>query len=252
MMVLASELMLRCSPLVAALIGGSFLLLPLLLFFFIPSPPPSDVQARESFVRFWSEAAMVIRRREVFCAMLLFLFPCASFALTNVLGATGRDFAASDHQVGIYAGFGGIIAGILGSFVLYPLATRYRLRPLYLSVGVVGAAFTLSLLLIPRAPWAFGVAVCGENMFQALAFSVSNAIAFEIVGPDNPYAATLFSLMIATSNFPITYMQYIDGRGYGFGGLSGSLVTDAAFSAIACLLVWQFVLRPYQRNRANA
>jgi MFS transporter, PAT family, beta-lactamase induction signal transducer AmpG len=242
MMVLASELNIRCAPLLRGLIVGVVVLSPMLLFLAIPSPPASEHQARETFARFWREAALLVRRREIVIALVLFGFPCASFALTNVLGGAGRDFGASDHLIGIFAGFGGIAAGIAGSFLLHPLAKFFRLRPLYLGVGVVGASFTLSLLLLPHVPWAFGVAISGENFFQALAFSVSNAIVFEVIGPDNPFAATIFTLLISASNLPITYMQYLDGRGYDAARLSGSLVTDAVISVLTCaLMAWLVV-----------
>ena len=72
-------------------------------------------------------------------------------------------------------------------------------------------AVTCSFL--PRQPFAFAVAITGENLFQALAFATANAITFEVIGPDNPFAATLFTVLLAASNLPITYMQFLDGRG---------------------------------------
>jgi PAT family beta-lactamase induction signal transducer AmpG len=139
--------------------------------------------------------------------------------------------------VSLFAGVGSTVAGIAGSFLLFPLARRFRMRPLYLGVGAAGALFTLSLLLMPRVPWTFAVAIAGENLFQAMAFSAGNAITFEVIGPDNPFAATLFTLLTASANFPITYMQYLDGRGYDRAGLTGSYVTDAGFGIAACLLL---------------
>jgi PAT family beta-lactamase induction signal transducer AmpG len=35
----------------------------------------------------------------VLIALALFLLPAASFALTDVLGGWGKDFAASEHRV---------------------------------------------------------------------------------------------------------------------------------------------------------
>lgn len=70
-----------------------------------------------------------------------------------------------------------------------------------------------------------------------MAFSAGNAINFEVIGPNNPFAATLFTLLISATNFPIVYMQYLDGRGYDRAGLVGSYVTDAGLSIAACLLL---------------
>ncbi|MDE3201867.1 MAG: MFS transporter [Acidobacteriota bacterium] len=250
MMVLASELMQRLSPVIAGLVVATVVLSPMLLFLAIPSPPPSEHQARESFARFWREAALLIRRREIQIALVLLGLPSASFALTNVLGGTGKDFNASDHFVGIFAGFGCIAAGIIGSFLLFPLAKHLPLRRLYLAIGIVGASFTFGLILLPHVPWVFAVAITGENMFQAMAFSVSNAITFEVIGPDNPFAATIFTLLISTSNLPIIYMQYLDGRGYDAGGLTGSFLTDALLTAATCVLLWFLLVRRLVPARA--
>ena len=109
------------------------------------------------------------------------------------------------------------------AFCSFRSLADFPLRPVYLSIGIIGAIFTLSLLTLPRQPWTFGVAITGENLFQALAFATANAIAFEVIGPDNPFAATLFTVLLAASNLPITYMQYVDGIGYNWRGITGIL-----------------------------
>lgn len=243
MMVLAGEALHRFGMRVSAFLIGGIILLPMALFVAIPSPPPDRRLARESFGRFWSEVASLLRQRDVVLALLLFVLPAASFALTNVLGGTGRDFSASERTVSLFAGIGSTIAGLAGSFLLFPLARRMALRPLYLGIGVAGAFFTLSLILLPHVPWSFAVAITGENLFQALAFSTSNAITFEVIGPNNPFAATLFTLLMSATNLPITYMQYLDGRGYDRGGLVGSYVTDACISVAACMLLASLLVR---------
>ena len=239
MMILAGQVVSRLSPAAAGILMGSAILVPMLIFVVIPSPAALRRPARESFGRFNRELVSLLKQRRVLMALALFLFPAASFALTNVLGGTGADFSASERTVSLFAGVGSSLAGIAGSFLLFPLARRFPLRPVYLAIGIVGAIFTLSLLALPRQPWSFAVAITGENLFQALAFATANGIAFEVIGPDNPFAATLFTLLLAASNMPITYMQFLDGKGYDWRGLSGSIVTDAGVSILACLtLAW--------------
>jgi PAT family beta-lactamase induction signal transducer AmpG len=239
MMVLAGQLISRLTPTQAGILIGASIPLPMLLFLAIPSPPAHRSPARESFGRFNRELISLLKQRQVVMALALFLLPAASFALTNVLGGTGSDFTASERTVSLFAGVGSSAAGIVGSFLLFPLAHKFPLRPVYLSIGIVGAIFTLTLLALPRQPWTFAVAITGENLFQALAFATSNAIAFEVIGPDNPFAATLFTVLLAATNLPITYMQFLDGRGYDWHGLAGSIVMDACVSITACLfLAW--------------
>ena len=239
MMVAAGELLNRFAPMMCASIMAALILLPMLLFIAIPSPTPDRHLASESFARFWREVISLLRHRRVQSALLLFMLPAASFALTNILGGAGNDFAASERTVGLFAGIGSTMAGLIGSFLLYPLARRMPLRPLYLGIGITGALFTLALIALPHSPSSFAIAITGENLFQALAFSAGNAITFEVIGPDNPLAATLFTLLISATNLPIVYMQYLDGRGYDQAGLTGSYVTDAFLSISACcFLAW--------------
>lgn len=237
MMVLSGVLFERLTGFQAGIVMGAAITMPMLLFLAIPSPGANRQLARESFGRFAHETVLLLKKRDVLLALFLFMMPAASFALTNVLGGMGRDFSASERTVSLFAGLGSTAAGIVGSFLVFPLARRFSLRPLYLGIGIAGAVFTLSLLLLPRVPWTFGVAITGQNLFQALAFAAGNGIVFEVIGPENPFAATIFTLLTAASNFPITYMQYLDGRGYALAGLTGSYVTDAALSIAACLLL---------------
>jgi PAT family beta-lactamase induction signal transducer AmpG len=237
MMLSAGPVVHRFPPLTAALLLGGAYLLPTLLYLAIPSPEPDRTLASESFSRFWREVFALVKNREVVVALALFLLPAASFALTNVLGGIGKDFSANEQTVSLFAGVGSVIAGLVGSFLLKPLAARFPLRPIYLGIGIAGGVFTSSLLLLPRAPWSFGLAITGENLFQALAFAAGNAITFEVIGPENPLAATLFTLLMAATNLPITYMSWLDGRGYDWRSVPGSFLTDAGISVAACLLL---------------
>jgi PAT family beta-lactamase induction signal transducer AmpG len=77
----------------------------------------------------------------------------------------------------------------------------------------------------------------GENIFQSAAFAVVNALALLSIGKDNPFAATQFAFINAAVVAPITYMQFLDGKAYGWGGLTGSFVMDAGLSLAACLVM---------------
>jgi PAT family beta-lactamase induction signal transducer AmpG len=248
--VAGGPIILHQPPMVAAVFMFFVMMLPMLLFFFIPAPPPDKLLASESFGRFFREVFSLLKRREVLIGLALFVLPSASFSLTNVLAGVGKDYHASPNAVSFLAGLGSVIAGVGGSFLVPLLAKKIHLRPLYLAIGIIGACFTLSTLLLPRAPWTFGLVFTGEIVFQALAFTAANGIAFEIIGPDNPLAATLFTLLIATMNFPIWYMGNLDGWGYDRAGIPGSFTIDAGLSIVACILLavtlrkWLFTSHP--------
>jgi PAT family beta-lactamase induction signal transducer AmpG len=241
-MMFLGALLLHLPARVAACALGAVLMLPTLLFLFIPAPGPDRKLAGESFRQFWVDVRALLKRREVLLAMVLFVLPCASFALTNVLGGVGRDFSASERLVGFSAGVGSVFAGVAGSFALKPLARRLPLRPIYLGVGLAGGLFTAVLLLLPRTPAVFAVAITGENLLQAMAFATANAITFETMGPGNPLAATLFTVLVGLTCLPIVYMGYLDSQLYKLAGISGSFAIDAGLSIAVCAVL-AFALR---------
>ncbi len=225
------------------------LLAPLIIFPLIPAPPPDDTLASESFTRFARQIALLFKRREVLIALPLFTLPSASFALADTLGGWGNAFHASPAFVSTVSGIGGVVSAIVGCALVPWLARKMPLRPLYLIIGFVGALFTLSLLLLPRAPWTFGLAFFGEAGFQAAAISTSMAITFEVIGPDNPLASTIFGLLVAAASLPVDYMEFVDGHGYDWSRVTGAFLTDALASITACTLLaillrkWLFARR---------
>jgi PAT family beta-lactamase induction signal transducer AmpG len=242
MTILAGELV-RGLPLpVAALLLGAIIFLPTAIFLTMPAPGPDRRLARESFAAFFGEVVAVLRRREVLVALAMFLLPSASFALTNMLGGLGGDFHASERTVSLVGGSAMTLAGIGGSLLFIPLAKLLPLRPLYLAIGGCGALFTASLLLMSRTPATFGLALAGENVFQALAFTGTVAICFETIGNKNPLAATQYGLLNSASNLPIFYMGLVDGRAYAWRGLTGAYVADAGISLAACAILGAMLL----------
>jgi PAT family beta-lactamase induction signal transducer AmpG len=222
--------------LAAALILIVFLV-PLLVFPMIPATSPGGTLANGAFGRFFREIAALLKRREVLVALSLFTLPAASFALTNVLGGWGSSFRANPGLVTLLGGAGSVAAGVVGTLLVPTFAKRLPLRPLYLSIGFVGAAFTLGLLLFPQTSWTYGAAFVGENIFQAAAFATALAIVFEVIGPGNPLAATIFALLSAALNLPGTYMEVIDGYGYDWHAVKGAFLADGVVSAGACVLL---------------
>ena len=231
-------------PGVGAALLSLMILAPLPLYFAVDCAPADGRLASESFIAFARDVALLLRRPMVLWSILLFIAPAASFALTNTLGGYGRDFHTPEALVGWIAGIGVAIAGVFGSLVVPLISRRVAPRSLYLLIGGFGAAFTLVLMLAPHTPLVFGLAMLGENVFQAASFSTQNQITLRTIGQNNPLAATQFGMLTAVSIVPLTYMQLIDGNAYTVGAVGGSLLADALISGGACLLLgvvlWMF------------
>jgi PAT family beta-lactamase induction signal transducer AmpG len=242
-MVVGGELLRNLPAWLAAGLLGAMVFLPATIFLFIPAPGPDRRLAGESFGQFSREILLLLRRREVLITLLLFLTPCGSFALTNMLGGLGNDFSASPRMVSLAGGVGAVVPGVLGCLLFPLLAKRMPLRLLYLANGTLGGLFTLSLLALPHAPWTFALALMGQFLFQAISYTGTVALSFEAIGQNNPLAATTFTFLIAATNVPVAYMLYLDGRAYSFGGVRGSFAADALISIVVCVLLGWFLTR---------
>lgn len=232
-----SELVRHFSLRIAAALLGMMVFLPTAIFLIMPAPSPDRRLAGESFGQFAREVLALFRRREVLIALVFFVSPCGSFALTNILAGLGGDFHASARMVSLAGGVGAFFPGIAGCLLFPIVARRLPLRLFYLANGVVGGLFTLSLIVLPRAPWSFTLALVGEFLFQAASYCTQVGIVFETIGQNNPLAATTYAFLTAATNIPVTYMMVADGRGYAMGGVAGSLGVDAGISIAASLLL---------------
>ena len=235
----------------AATLVGVIVFLPATIFAIIPAPGPDRRLAGESFAQFNREVLSLLRRREVVIVLLLFLSPCSSFALTNLLGGLGGDFHASAGAISIAGGIGTFVSGVVGCALFPILAKRLPLRFFYLANGIVGSVFTLSLLALPHATGTFALALFGEYLFQAVSFAVQIGIVFEAIGPDNPLAATTFSFLTAATNVPVAYMMVADGNAYAAHGIAGSFGLDASVCIAACLLA-ALLLSKFDRRTFRA
>lgn len=237
-------------PLGGLLLGGTNLIaLPVLLL--TPCPPANVRLAREGFAAFARDVAGVVRQPIVLWTLLLFLSPATAFALTNSLSGFAGDFHTSEAMAGLIAGAGVCVAGVVGSLLAPRLGARLPPRVLYIVIGLLGAAFSLILIPLPRTPAMFGLAMLGENIFQAAAFAVSNVISLNSLGKDTPLSATQFGLLFASSAAPLTYMQIIDGAAFSAHGLNGGLLADGAVTAGASLVL-ALILRLFRTRVARA
>jgi PAT family beta-lactamase induction signal transducer AmpG len=229
-------------PAVAACVLGAVVLVPIAVFPWMRAPAADINATRGGLARLLQDLTQLFKRRAVWIALLLFITPAATFSLTNFLAGVAVDFHASTRFVGLVGGAGVLLAGLCGCLA-FPLIDRLLpLRFLYLSIGSVGALFTLALIVLPRTPSTFALALIGQNVFQALAFTTSTAIMFDTIGRNNPLSATAYCLMISSYNVPISYMLLVDAAGYARNGITGSLVADGGLSLVACVLLAVLVL----------
>lgn len=244
-----NQLVRHLSPIAVALVLGASILLPVIVFPFMQAPGPDRRLASESFPQFFGDLVSLVKRREVLIAILLFAAPSATFSLTNFLGGRGNDFHASPGFVGLVGGIGVAAGGVAGCLVFPALSRLMPLRPLYLTLGIVGALCTLGLILLPRTPASYAIILITENLFQSCAITTSIAVTLATIGRDNPLASTTFCFISSAYGVPISYMLYVDAFGFARGGISGSLAIDAITGILASVLLGIMLLWLARRNR---
>ena len=215
------------------------------------APGPDRRLAKESFLQFFGDLVALVRRREVLIAIILFVTPAGTFSLTNFLGGHGNDFHASPGFVGLVGGAGVTLGGVVGCLLFPPLCRLMPLRPLYLTLGLMGALCTIGLMFLPHVPASFAILLIAENLFQSLAITTSMAVIFEAIGRDNPLASTTFCFISSAYGVPISYMLYVDAFGFARGGIVGSLAIDAATGILASLLLGAMLLWLARRQRVS-
>jgi MFS transporter, PAT family, beta-lactamase induction signal transducer AmpG len=221
----------------AATIAGATLV-PLAIMPLMPAPNAGRRAVHESFGNLARDLAQLVRRPVVLRILLMFVLPCAAFTLTNAFGGIGRDFHASEGLVDVANGVGATVIGFVASLAARLLLKRLPAPLLYLGIGVIGAAFTLSLLALARTPTTYLMAVVGENMAQSIAQVSQNAIVFRSIPEGSPLASSQFGLLSTALVIPYAYMQMLDGYGYKLaGGVAGSFAMDAVVSLAACILL---------------
>ena len=245
------ELIRQLSVVPAAILIGTIIFLPAVIFLFIPAPRPDRRLAGESFMQFNREILSLLGRRQVLAVLLLFLSPCSTFVLPYLLGGLGADFHASARAVSLAGGIGAFFPGLLGCSLFPVIARHLRLRSFYFANGIVGCLFTLTLIILPHTTFTFALALIGEYLFQALSFAIQIGIVLEAIGPDNPLAATTFAFLTSATNIPVMYITFLDGRAYSFGGIAGTLMTDAAIGILTCIAA-AILLAKFDSSSAGA
>ena len=226
---------------------GALVLLPGVLFPLLPLPDAGRNAVRESFGRLGHDILKLVRMKHVLRILLLFLLPCASFALTNTVGSLGSDFATPAHIVDLSNGVGTWAMAVVAGLATQQLIRRVHPLPAYVGIGIIGALFTLVMALMPHIAVFYVIVVLGENAAQSAAFTAQNAVVFGSIVEGSPLAATQFGLLSQAAATPLTYMQFLDGQGYNlpgaFHGVLGTFFVDAGVSVTACLLVLPIVRR---------
>ena len=238
----------RLPRVLSATLLALLIVAPTLLLFALPAPQPPTRSASIVFRGLFRDLGIIFRQREVLLALVAFITPASCFALTNLFAGLGPDFGTPERWVTLLCGAGVAVACSLGCLIGGPLADRFSRIHIYILTGLAGAAVAGATILAPRSAVTFAAATLAYNFMQGINYTAYSALCFQLVGSNNPLAATQFSVLFCAINLPISYMTWMDGRGYAAVGLRGLFGTDAIFSVLAGVVLLAFVAHTTHRG----
>jgi len=194
----------------------------------VRAPRPVGETMRSLFRDLW----LVSRTRAAIIGILIFVTPAATFSAQNLFSGLGRDFGASDNAVTWVVGVGNAITCSLGALVGGWICNRMDRRVLFVGTGVVSAIATLGMAFGPHTSMVFFSGVTLYNLLAGVNYAAASAVAFDIMGADNPLSATQYALLMAACNVAISTVLWGDKVGYAAHGAKGALTADASFSLI--------------------
>ena len=205
---------------------------PALLLYVMAREPRTPRSFAETLPRIFPDIWAVSRNRAALIGFLIFMVPAATFAAQNLFSGLGRDFHASESEITWIVGIGNAVTCSLGAFAGGWLCNRMDRRTLFVLTGVVAAAATLGMAFGARRAAVFLAGVTLYNLLAGVNYAAASAVAFDIVGIQNPLSATQYAMLMAACNVAISTVIWGDSRGYKAHGATGALLADAAFSLV--------------------
>ncbi|MEO7030246.1 MAG: hypothetical protein ABI147_12680 [Acidobacteriaceae bacterium] len=186
----------------------------------------------ETMRRLFTDIWAISKTRAAAIGLLIFITPSATFAAQNLFSGLGRDFHASDAALTWITGLGAAIVCSLGAAVGGWMCNRMDRRVLFVGTGVVAATATLSMAFGARTATVFFAGVTVYNLLAGINYAAASAVAFDIMGVDNPLAVTQYAMLMAACNVAISTVIFGDQHAYSQHGAKGALLMDAAFSLV--------------------
>jgi PAT family beta-lactamase induction signal transducer AmpG len=240
-------------PSAAAALLATLLLTPALVLQALPSEdriprPASQVFQFGTLLR---EITALLTTRQSLIGFLIFIVPSSAFAAQNLFSGLGREYAANDTLVAWITGAGVAIACSAGALLGGWMCNRWDRRMLVVGPGILSAVATLGMAFGPRTWWVFLGGVLLYNVLAGINYAAVSAVAFEIMGINNPLAASQYAMMMASCNVAIEFALWADGRGYHRGGAVTMLCTDAALSLVCGPILILVLLHYTNRQRTQ-
>ncbi len=231
----------------AAISIATMSFLPSLLILLVHEPARPLAINRAHLREMFHDTATLLRKRRTWLGLLFMLSPIAFCAAYNLFSGIGVDFRASSATVEWVTGIpGGVISVMLGAWVGGLMGDRWPKRAAFISTGVLAALIAACMAIAPLVPATFEAGVLLYQFAFGASLTTGFALSLELTGFNPKIAGTFMAIFQSAGSAPMSYMTYVDGKGYGIWGVrgllgvdSGCLIVSAVVLTVVYLLFWR-------------
>jgi PAT family beta-lactamase induction signal transducer AmpG len=211
--------------------------LPATAAFLIAEPPAHPRALIPVFRDLFSDLRELMFSRRTLVGLVFFLSPVGSAAVVNLASGLGPDYRAPANEVMLISGIAGGLLSALGSVIGGFVCDHMNRWHAYALSGGLATLFAGYMGFAPHTPWTYALGYSGYSIAAGFAYAVFTALVLEVMGRRHHAAGTAYSLFVATGNFPILYMTWLDGVGYKHGAVRGLMLVDALANGIGALVL---------------
>lgn len=240
----------------AAIAIAAMSFLPSLLILLVHEPARPLAINRSHIREMLRDSASLLRKRQTWLGFLFLLSPIAFCAAYNLFSGIGVDFRASSQMVEWVTGIpGGVISVMMGAWVGGLMGDRWPKRAAFISTGVLAALVAAAMATAPLVPFTYAAGVLLYQFAFGASLSTGFALSLELTGFNPRIAGTCMALFQSAGSAPMSYMTFVDGRGYGRWGVRGllgvdsvCLIVSAAVLTLVYMLFWRETKAPTPRG----
>jgi len=199
--------------------------------------PVQEKIIRESFSeeirRIGQEFRRTFLRWEAVPYTLLLCSPLGTGAMIGLLTGLAKDYQVSPHQVAWMNGAASLVLTPIGAVLAGLLPVRMKSMVGFLATSAINAGTLVVLWLGPLRPATYFVSTMLFLFTIGACYAMYTSVALDFLGDSGKSGSARFSIINSIGNGPVTYMDWLDGRGYAAWGPRGLPATDAVLGLAA-------------------
>ncbi len=174
-------------------------------------------------------------------AIILIIMPIGTGAMANLWSAMADDWKVDADTVALITGVLSGVISTLGCLVGGFIADRWSVWTAYFVSGVLCAAVTLAMAVLPMQPIVYIGGVLFYAFTLGMIYAAFTAVLLFAIG--KKHVATKFSLLGSLGNIPVVYMTTFDGWMHDKYNSKYMLIAEAFIGILFVLLFYSILMR---------